>query len=143
MAKEDLISIGERTKDEQQNITKSGGIASGVARRKKILMRKMLPDLLEKGAFSENDLAMLAEYGEDPEEVNQAGLALMGLINAAKGGSVPAVKQIMEMTGEDERLKIEQKKLKLEQEKLKLLKERQSSGDDLDKLDEILEKLGT
>ena len=35
MSKEDLVSIGDRTIAEQQEITRKGGIASGEARRKK------------------------------------------------------------------------------------------------------------
>ena len=46
MAKEDLISLGDRTTSEQQKIAKKGGIASGKARREKKLMRETLDILL-------------------------------------------------------------------------------------------------
>ena len=46
MAKEDLISLGDRTTSEQQKIARQGGIASGKARREKRLMRETLDMLL-------------------------------------------------------------------------------------------------
>ena len=64
----------------------------------------------------------------------------MGLINTAKSGNVAAVRQILEMNGEDGHLKNEDKKVKIEQEKLKMLKDK-DSGEELDKLDGILNKL--
>lgn len=46
MAKEDLISLSERTTAEQQKITRSGGKASGKARREKKAMKDTLATLL-------------------------------------------------------------------------------------------------
>lgn len=135
-----LIPFSERTESELREMTSNGGKKSGVARRRKILLKAMLPGLLERGAFSEADLALLESYGMDPEEVNQAGLVLMGLLNTAKSGNVAAIRQILEMNGEDGHLKNEDKKIKIEQEKLKLLKEK-DGGNELDKLDSILDKL--
>lgn len=142
MNENNLIPFNELTESEQRETAKKGGIASGVARRRKILLKAMLPGLLERGAFSEADLALLESYGMDPEEVNQAGLVLMGLLNTAKSGNVAAIRQILEMNGEDGHLKNEDKKVKIEQEKLKLLKSRQGDDGSLDKLDDILAKLG-
>ena len=132
--------IPVRSTEEARERGKNGGVASGKTRRRKILLKAMLPSLLERGAFSEEDLALLKGYGMDPEEVNQAGLILMGLLNTAKSGNVAAVRQILEMNGEDGHLKNEDKKVKIEQEKLKMLKDKENSGE-LDKLDDILDKL--
>ena len=59
MAKEDLISLGERTTSEQQAIARKGGIASGKARREKKLMRETLDMLLsmpiKNGKFADVD----------------------------------------------------------------------------------------
>lgn len=130
----------EQSRDEAVKNGSKGGKKSGVTRRRKILLKAMLPSLLERGAFSEEDLALLEGYGMDPEEVNQAGLILMGLLNTAKSGNVAAVRQILEMNGEDGHLKNEDKKVKIEQEKLKMLKDKENGGE-LDKLDDILDKL--
>ena len=42
-----LIPNSERTKEELQEITKKGGIASGVARRKKKLLKETIMEFLE------------------------------------------------------------------------------------------------
>ena len=135
-----LIPNSERTPSERKELAAKMGVASGKSRRRKILLKAMLPSLLERGAFSEADLALLESFGMDPEEVNQAGLVLMGLLNTAKSGNVAAIRQILEMNGEDGHLKNEDKKVKIEQEKLKMLKDKESGGE-LDKLDDILDKL--
>ena len=135
-----LIPNSERTPSERKELAAKMGVASGKSRRRKILLKAMLPSLLERGAFSKEDLALLEGYGMDPEEVNQAGLILMGLLNTAKSGNVAAVRQILEMNGEDGHLKNEDKKVKIEQEKLKMLKDKENGGE-LDKLDDILDKL--
>lgn len=46
MAREDLVSIGDRTTEEQQAITTKGGIASGKVRREKKAMKDTLATLL-------------------------------------------------------------------------------------------------
>ncbi len=110
---ENLIPNAERTPNELREITQKGGIASGKARRRNKLMRTMLKELLKGEVVSKKDIALLAEYGIDPDEANQAMLILVGLVKAAKAGNVRAVKQILELIGEDERLKIEREKLEL------------------------------
>ena len=42
-----LIPQSERTKDEQREIARMGGIASGKARREKKTIQKILEDLLD------------------------------------------------------------------------------------------------
>lgn len=142
MNEQNLIPNSERTPSELKEMTTKGGIASGVARRKKVLLKQLVPNILERRAFSKADLALLESYGMDPNEVTQAGLAIMGLIDAAKGGNVSAFRQLLELTGEEPHLKNEDKKVKIEQEKLKLLKEKGSDTEALDKLDDILSRLG-
>ena len=48
MAKEDLIPVTKRTKEEAKEISRRGGIASGKARRNKAMLRDCLEILLEK-----------------------------------------------------------------------------------------------
>ena len=48
MAKEDLIPLTERTKEEAKAISRKGGINSGKARRNKAKLRDCLEILLEK-----------------------------------------------------------------------------------------------
>ena len=46
MAKEDLVPLQNRTTEEQQEIARKGGIASGKARRQKADLRKAMQDAL-------------------------------------------------------------------------------------------------
>lgn len=48
MGSENLIPMNERTEEEQREIARQGGIASGEARRNKKLLRDCLEILLEK-----------------------------------------------------------------------------------------------
>ena len=138
---ENLIPLNERTKDEQNEITRKGGVASGVARRRKKAMKAVLDELLQRGIANGEDLALAESFG-DTEGVTQEMLVLMGLLKAAKEGDVSAVKEVRNITRDDERLKLDRERLKLEKERLELLKSRQGDDGSLDKLDDILSRLG-
>ena len=56
--KENLVPLNERTKEEQSEITRKGGIASGKARREKRDLKKCLNILLEKDIKSRNGEVM-------------------------------------------------------------------------------------
>lgn len=47
MAKEDLIPMNKRTKEEAKELSRKGGIKSGEARRKKRLLKETLEEILE------------------------------------------------------------------------------------------------
>lgn len=141
MNENNLIPNTERTAEELRQITRKGGIASGVARRKKKAMKAVLDELLQRGITNKKDLALAQGFG-DTEGVTQEMLVLMGLLKAAKEGDVSAVKEVRNITRDDERLKLDRERLKIEKEKLELLKSRQGDDGSLDKLDDILAKLG-
>lgn len=54
MANENLISLADRTTEEQHEIATKGGIASGVARNKKKMLRECLEELLSKEMKDKN-----------------------------------------------------------------------------------------
>lgn len=56
MADENLIPFNERTEEEQRAIATQGGIASGVARRNKKMLRECLEMLLEKEITDKNGI---------------------------------------------------------------------------------------
>lgn len=69
MAREDLVSLADRTTEEQQKIATKGGIASGKARREKKAMKDTLETLL----------TMTLEEGQvDNLETIQSVAALQG-----------------------------------------------------------------
>ena len=55
-----LIPQSERTKDEQREIARMGGIASGKARREKKTIQKILADLLDSEIKDSPQFAKLA-----------------------------------------------------------------------------------
>lgn len=62
MNEENLISFKDRTAEEQREIARQGGIASGKARRERKTLKEELLLLLEKGDTQEKiSLAMIKE----------------------------------------------------------------------------------
>jgi hypothetical protein len=87
---DNLIPMNERTKEEQKEIAKMGGIASGEARREKATMKKALEMLLD--------------------ETNSKGktyrdLATLGLIKGAIDGKAENYRTIVQLLGELEEAK--------------------------------------
>lgn len=58
MADENLISLADRTTEEQREIARQGGIASGKARKAKADLRKALQVLLETDITGKNGKTM-------------------------------------------------------------------------------------
>ena len=85
----DLIPMSERTKDEQKEIATMGGKASGLARKEKATMKKVLLDMLDEVGDKENNLT----YRQ---------LTTLGLIKGAIQGNATNYKTILEATGEIE-----------------------------------------
>ena len=104
MAKEDLISIADRTTEEQQAIATKGGIASGKARREKKAMKDTLAALLSmplrngKGAEIES-IKNLAEVKGKNITVQEA--IMLAQIQKAMKGDTRAFKALMELAAEN------------------------------------------
>lgn len=88
MAKQDQIAeyrFDNRTAEEQREIARKGGIASGEARREKATMRKTLELLLEE---------------RDSKGRTYRELATLGLLKGAIKGNPQNYKAILETLGE-------------------------------------------
>lgn len=116
-----------------------GGKKSGEARAKRKLFKAVLDELLVRGIASEEDLAMAEDF-DLKGKVTQEQIVMCGLLKRAKQGDVAACRLILEITRDDEKLKIEKARLGIDKEKLKMLKDK-DGGEELDKLDSILDKL--
>lgn len=82
---ENLIPFTERTKEEQREIARQGGIASGIVRKEKATMKKALELLLDEKT----------KKGKTYRE-----LATLGLIKGAIDGKAENYKTIIELLGE-------------------------------------------
>lgn len=103
---ENLIPLNQRTKEEQRSIAQSGGIASGVARRRKRTIRQLIPEILEQEIGSVEELnecedikPLMNMLGE---EKTFAGLVVAGQIRSAANGNTKAFEILTKMQeGED------------------------------------------
>jgi len=89
MAKKDLISLADRTTEEQQEIARKGGIASGKARRERKKLRESLEELLAR-----------TQIGKNGEELTGADAISIKLFEQALKGNVKAFKTIRDTVGE-------------------------------------------
>lgn len=87
---DNLIPMNERTKEEQKEIAKMGGIASGEARREKATMKKALEMLLDE---------------KNSKGKSYRDLATLGLIKGAIDGKAENYRTIVQLLGELEETK--------------------------------------
>ena len=85
-AKENLVDLSKRDEEERKKIQSMGGKASGIAKKKRRLMREILEDKL-----------LLTEAGD---ELTYQEKATLGLIKGAIDGKAENYKTILEVLGE-------------------------------------------
>jgi hypothetical protein len=96
---ENLIPLNERTKEEQREIARMGGIASGKARQEKKLLKELLEDALSKGTETDNEyinitLALIKEANKGnvkAYEVIRDTLGQKPVDKVEHSGSIPVV----------------------------------------------------
>ena len=97
-----LIPQSERTKDEQREIARMGGIASGKARREKQKTQQILADLV---SIKNKDLAMFqkiaSKLGLDGEISIHEVFTLTCLLNSVKSGNLVDLERLSKLLGED------------------------------------------
>ena len=117
---ENLIPFNQRTKDEQREIASAGGKASGESRRKRKTLAESMKDLLELPINDEREYNQVAKTGIPIEDIDNSQLIVLALFKQAKSGDVSAIKELKKMIGEEDT----------------------PNNDTLEKLDEVLEKIG-
>lgn len=101
MAREDLISIGDRTTEEQQKICSAGGRASGAARRRKRALKDAADLFLSLPVTDRRVFNKLVRKGVDVEDIDNQMAMICGLHAQASLGDARAGKLILEMLGEN------------------------------------------
>lgn len=96
-----LVPNEERTPDELRSITQKGGIASGVARRRKRSMREAADYYLSLPETDRRRVNALLRDEVDPEDVDNQMSVVMGMAEAAKRGDARAAGVLLKMLGED------------------------------------------
>ena len=97
-----LIPQSERTKDEQREIARMGGIASGKARREKQKTQQILADLV---SIKNKDLDMFkklaTKLGLDGDISIHEVFTLTCLLNSVKSGNLGDLERLSKLLGED------------------------------------------
>lgn len=113
MSNEDnLIPLSERTKDEQREIAKKGGRASGKARRKKRTAQEAAQLILNLPVKKEQD-EILEEYGIEKSDRNYLILIMVKAVQMASDGDLKAIEFIRDTLGENPKYKLYEKKIEL------------------------------
>jgi hypothetical protein len=97
---ENLIPISERTKSEQREIQKKGGIASGKARRRKRNMKEAADLFLSLPVSDKRKFNKAARRYVDAEDIDNQMLMIIGLVDAATDGDARAAKVVIDLIGE-------------------------------------------
>ena len=97
-----LIPLNERTKEEQREIARMGGIASGKARREKKTIQKILADLLDSEIKDSPQFAKLAsKMGVESDKSVKDIFTMVCLLNSVKSGNLGDLERLSKLLGED------------------------------------------
>lgn len=96
-----LIPFSERTKNEQREIAKKGGQASGAARRRKKSLKEAADLYLSLPVTDKRRLNKLKRRDLEPADIDNQMAMVVGLVEAATCGDARAAKVVLEMLGDD------------------------------------------
>lgn len=101
MNDENLIPIANRSPEEVRAMGKKGGIASGVARRRKRALKEAADLYLSLPVSDRRTWNRLSRRGIDPEDIDNQMLVIAGLTDAAACGDAKAAAVLFKALGED------------------------------------------
>lgn len=91
-----------RTGEEQVEIARQGGIASGKARREKKTIQKILADLLDSEIKDSPQFAKLAsKMGVETDKSVKDIFTMVCLLNSVKSGNLGDLERLSKLLGED------------------------------------------
>lgn len=97
---DNLIPFNERTEEEQREIARKGGKASGEVRRKRKAMREQAEMFLSMGLKDEKLKSQLSALGIDEDTQDYQIAMIVAMVNSAIKGNVNAFNSIREIVGE-------------------------------------------
>lgn len=101
MNEKNLKPQNERTKEEQREIARMGGVASGKARREKKAIQTILNDLLNSDIKDIPQFSKLAvKMGIDSEKSVKEIFTLVCLLNSVKSGNLSDLERLAKLIGE-------------------------------------------
>ena len=114
---QNLKPANKRTKSEHREIARKGGVASGIARRKKANLKKAFETILQADVASPNVKKQLEDMGFDT--TNEMALAMVMMQKAMKG-NVRAFEQISKLTTTDAKDSLDKREQKERIKRLEL-----------------------
>lgn len=96
-----LIPMDQRSQSEARELGQKGGIASGVARRRKRSLKEAADIYLSLPVSDQRTWNKIARRGVDPEDIDNQMAMIIGLTMAATAGDAKAAKVIVDLLGED------------------------------------------
>ncbi len=94
---DNLIPLDRRAKDEQRKIQSKGGVASGIARRRRKALREALDIYLSLPVQDKRALGRLVKAGIDAEDADLQALIIASLVQKAIDGDTRAAKLIFDL----------------------------------------------
>ena len=96
-----LIPFDERTENEQREIARQGGIASGAARREKKTVQKILNDFLSTAAKDNPQVSKLAaKMGLKSDDSIKDLFTIVCTLNTLKDGNLSDLERLSKLLGE-------------------------------------------
>ena len=96
-----LIPLNERTKSEQREIARKGGIASGKARRKKKLLRQILDEIGESRLNTNEAKDIAKALSINKRDVTYDVAIMFKAVNEALDGNIKAMEFIRDTRGQN------------------------------------------
>ena len=96
-----LVPMDQRSEDEARSLGQQGGIASGVARRRKRSMREAADYYLALPETDRRSVNALLRDAVDPEDIDNQMAVIKGITARAKKGDPQAANVLLKMLGED------------------------------------------
>lgn len=98
---ENLIPFSERSKEEARECGRAGGIASGIARRRKRSLRETADLYLSLPVSDKRKWNKLAARYVDPEDIDNQMAVVVGMVDAAAAGDARAARVVVDLLGDD------------------------------------------
>lgn len=98
---ENLIPFSERSKEEARECGRAGGIASGIARRRKRSLREAADLYLSLPVSDKRKWNKLAARYVDPEDIDNQMAVIVGMVDAAAAGDARAARVVVDLLGDD------------------------------------------
>ena len=98
---DNLIPFSERSKEEARECGRAGGIASGIARRRKRSLKEAADLYLSLPVSDKRKWNRIAARYVEPEDIDNQMAMIVGMVDAAAAGDARAARVIVDLIGDD------------------------------------------